>query len=207
MLDDPIAVFVGAQDAMERGDLAAFFGHLDRKDLIRLGANAVAGLLAASGAADLSRLCEEHAVPSAAIEAVRGLLRDVVASAERMRAGGGPSARAASDAHRRLVRQYEKALAGLVGGVSSLPDFVAGAAAAFRRANGGGIVSSSLFLGERLEDVAVEGDRGWATRVGETASGTRYTEDVGFLRDRSGAWRIRLFAKRPRQSGARGKGR
>ena len=57
---------------------------------------------------------------------------------------------------------------------------------------GGGSVSSTLFVGESLEDVELHGKRAWARRrVTE-----EWAEDLGFVARKDG-WYIRLLARRP----------
>lgn len=194
----PEQVFGDAQAAMERGDWVGFFRCLETKDLLRLGANHVAGLLneQPNVSAAFARLREDHAIPLAALEGLRALTREMMESAQRIRDTGGLGG---SEGHRLLVKRYQKSVSDLLKAIADLPAFLGQAEAASRDLFGGGSVSSRLFVGEALEDVAIDGNRGWATRVGTTSAGARWTEDVGFVRDRSGTWRIKLFAGRSRR--------
>jgi hypothetical protein len=94
--------------------------------------------------------------------------------------------------HRQLVREYTTTLKDGLRSVQDLACFTAGMERLTRTVVGGGSISSSLFAGEVLEDVAVEGNRGWGTRRSEFG-----TEDIGFVQKR-GVWYIRLFARRPK---------
>jgi hypothetical protein len=196
----PEQLFAEAQAAKLRGDLPAFFRCFDRRDQLRLGANALLGLLAEEPrvAAAFDILRDKHAIPSRAVDGQRALARQLVASAQQIRSLSPQARGAASSEHSVLVRQHRQGLDTLVKSIPDLATFLADAEAAVRQVHGGGIVSSTLFVEESLERVSVQGDRAWGTRVGTSSVGKRWAEDVGFVRDRSGEWRIRLFAKRPR---------
>jgi hypothetical protein len=200
MTHSPEEVFGAAQAARVRGDLAAFFRCFDRKDQLRLGTNAMAGLLGEEPRilAAWAALSEKHAIPSAPVEALRSATRELMRSAQRIYSLQGEARAAASSAHAALVKGCEQGVRGVLESIADLPAFLGDAEGAFRQLHGGGLVSSTLFVGEKLEEVRIEGGRGWGTRVGTSSAGTRWTEDVGFVRDRSGEWRIRLLAKRPR---------
>ena len=200
MARSPEALFGEAQAAKARGDLATFFRCLDRKDQLRLGTSAMLGLLGEEPrvVAVFSTLRNQHGIPSVAADELRSLTRELTASAQRIPSLQGVARESASSDHALLVKRYERAVKGLLESVSDLPKLLGDVEPAFRQLFGGGLVSSSLLVGDSLEQVAVQGNRAWGTRVGTTSTGSRWTEDIGFARDRSGEWRIRLLAKRPR---------
>jgi hypothetical protein len=203
MTQSPEQAFAEAQDAKQRGDLPAFFRCFDRNDQLRLSANAVLGLLAEEPrvAAAFGVLRDKHAMSPQAVDELQRLVRQLMASAQVIRNGSPDARHAASSEHAVLVQRHQKSVDALVKSIPDLAAFLADAEVTFRAVHGGGIVSSTLFLGERLEQVAVQGNRAWGTRVGTTSLGARRTEDVGFVRGRSGMWRIRLLARRPRARG------
>ena len=199
----PEQVFAEAQNARLRGDLPTFFRCFDRKDQLSLGSHALMGLLGEEPrvAAAFDILRETHAIPAEGVDVQRALVRELAASAQRIR-GLSPEARIeASSEHAVLVRRHQRSLDALVDSIPDLAAFLADAETTSRQLHGGGIVSSTLFVGEGLEQVTLQGDRGWGTRVGTSSAGKRWTEDVGFVRNRAGEWRIRLCAKRPRARG------
>jgi hypothetical protein len=59
--------------------------------------------------------------------------------------------------------------------------------------DGGGSVSSRLFVGETVENVQIDGTKSWGIRRGPDG----FQEDVGFVR-KKGVWLIRLFGSRPK---------
>jgi hypothetical protein len=203
MTRSPEQVFADAQNAKLRGDLPAFFRCFDRKDQLRLGANVLQGLLSEEPriAAAFEVLRDKHAIPPQAVEGLHSLVHQLGTSAQRIRGLSPEATDAASSEHAVLVRRYQHGIDALVKSIPDLATFLAEAEATFRRLHGGGIVSSTLFVGETLEQVSAQGNRAWATRVCTSSAGKRWTEDVGFVRERSGEWRIRLLARRPRARG------
>jgi hypothetical protein len=188
MTDDhgtPEAAFASAQSAMAAGDLAAVFVCFDRGDLTKIAGNSVRALSAADP--DVAELCDRFGF---------GTLGELRELTERMAASAAlvTDDRASYDpvAHRQLVKDYEAAIKNGLRDVADLPGFTAAMEDRMRRVLGGGSISSSLFGGETLAGVVVDGKKAWATR---TERG-REVEDVGFVLTRDG-WKIKLFARRP----------
>ena len=122
-------------------------------------------------AAAFDILRDKHAIPSRAVDGQRALARQLVASAQQIRSLSPQARGAASSEHSVLVRQHQQGLDTVVKSIPDLATFLADADAAFRQVHGGGIVSSTLFVGESLERVSVQGDRAWGTRVGTNSVG------------------------------------
>ena len=185
----PHEVFQAAQQAMARGDWEAFFACLHRTDLIRLGALALGGLGHPSLGRPLMALCLECGVPASEREALQRLGAQLEASARAVLAD--PGSRERSLCHRDLVKGRERALEAAVKRIGNLAAFNARAERLKRDVMGGGSVSSSMFQGEALHDVAVEGDR---------ATGVRRRADchempVAFARWKGG-WTVKLLPPR-----------
>lgn len=186
----PESVFATAQEAMERGDWETFFDCLDRRDLLRL-----AGM--AFGLAGGARLCMEHGIPAEALGRVEALARDINESGRAMvrEAGGSPGAATAQSdllerslRHRDLLGAHQKAVETCLKSVTNLASFTAGAERLKRATLGGGSVSSTLFVGERLCDVSVNGQK--ATGVRRMQRG--WTEPIAFVK-KKGQWYIRFL--------------
>jgi hypothetical protein len=190
-LTTPAEIFAEAQAAMTCGDWDGFFGTLDRDDLMKIAANGVNRLVGQgpSGAAMLRDLGAEHSINAE-------MVAELIAGAERIVS----SARAATPSadHRAIVGAYEDLLKRMLKGIADPGRFAAALERTFRAAGSGGSVSSSLFVGERLEGVEIDGHRAWGTRRFDGGG----TEDIGFAK-RSGGWFIRLLARRPRARGSR----
>ncbi|WP_296805853.1 hypothetical protein [Thiocapsa sp.] len=189
-LTTPAESFAEAQAAMTNGDWDGFFATLDRDDLMKIAANGVNRLVGQgpSGAAILRDLGAEHSINAE-------MVAELIAGVERIVS----SARAAPSAdHRAIVGGYEDLLKRMLKGIADPGRFAAALERTFRAAGSGGSVSSSLFVGERLEGVEIDGNRAWGTR--RLAGGE--VEDIGFAK-RRGGWFIRLLARRPRARGLR----
>jgi hypothetical protein len=189
----PEATFTEAREAMERGDWDGVFACLDPADVKRIASNSFARFLAAGGAAAdvLTQLCGRHGLAEARLADMRARGRAIVESARQPIPPPGPAMLEQSRRHQQLVKAYQQAQEDALKAVTDLPAFAAAMERAIRADGGGGSVSSTLFTGERLEGLTLDGSRAWAVR--RMAGGA--TEEVGFVR-RKGAWYIRLFARR-----------
>ncbi len=164
----PEETFAEAQAAMECRDWEAFFACFAPGDVRKFVRNGVSIVLLMADDEAFGALCEAHRFETQELRA----------------ANATADAKLYSQALRKALRR--------------VPDLTAFAAALERHTRGrmgGGSVSASLFLGETLEDLVIEGDRAWATR----RITPDFTEDVGFEK-RGGVWFIRLFARRPRKT-------
>lgn len=193
----PESVFAAAQEAMERGDWEAFFECLDRSDLVRLARMAVP--VSGDAGDELAALCVEYGVPADALGNVESCARAVRESAQALRGWrpepGSPASPASllnqqSLRHRDLVKALQKAVDNCLKSVPSLAAFTARAERLRRAKTGGGSVSSTLFVGDRLVDVKIEGTK---------ASGTRrmkggWEEPVSFVQ-RRGLWYVKFLPK------------
>lgn len=193
----PEAVFALAQAAMERGDWETFFACLDRSDLKPLARMGIPVGEDPGGA--YSTLCLEHGIPVEALQRVRACAEALQYSAQRMLSGpvGVVSNAASRDdllqqslRHRDLVKALDRAIATCLGCVTDLAAFTAKAERLKRATLGGGSVSSSLFVGESLVDVRVEGKK--ATGIRRMQNG--WSEPIAFLQKR-GQWSIKFLPK------------
>jgi hypothetical protein len=180
----PEEAFTAAREAIARQDWDAFFVCLDPGDVRRVARNGLARL---GRDARIEALCREAGVEQALLDRVKKLASQMGAAAEATLSGGSD----ASLSLKALVEAHRKALEAVVKGVPEIAGLAAALERHLRATVGGGSVSSSLFLGETLEAVRVDGNLAWGTRRLE-----RGTESVGFVLSR-GEWRVRLFA-RPR---------
>ncbi len=192
--ESPEEVFAEAQAAMERGDRAGCFVLLHADDLIRIATHALRALLPQEGeaAARLEALCAGHGLPDGTLAAARERWRQLLALAEEVRRL--PPTEAA-EASRRLRDEGAALDAGLKRALKRAKELgllTAALEEAMRACCGGGAITSSLFVGERLEELVVEGDKAWARR-----RQGQWDEAVGFVRGRGG-WLIKLKARRPR---------
>lgn len=181
----PEEAFAAAQAAISRQDWDAFFACIDPGDLRRVVKNGLARL---GRDRRIEELCREAGVEQALIDPVKQLASRMGRAAQAALGGGGD----ASLALKGLVDAHKKALDALVKAVQAIDTLAAALERHLRATAGGGSVSSSLFLGDTLEAVRVDGNTAWGTR----RSATGATESVGFVR-RAGEWQVRLFA-RPR---------
>ncbi len=193
----PAAVFTDARTAMERGDWKTFFACLDRGFLVRIAENSFKGLVN-QDTAGLHALCAEFSIPADVIDRLRGVQRTMAGLADeivKMTLSGTMPANAAEImlGHKQAVGEYEKILTRALKSVPDLPAFTAALERRMRAVVGGGSISSTMFVGETLEDVVVEGKKAWATR----RMSEDWTEDVGFV-EKGGAWYIKIMAKRPK---------
>lgn len=188
-LTTPAETFAEAQAAMTNGNWDGFFGTLDRDDLMKIAANGVNRLVGQgpSGAVILRDLGAEHSINAE-------MVAELIAGVERI-VSSAPAATPSAD-HRAIVGGYEDLLKRMLKGIADPGRFAAALERTFRAAGSGGSVSSSLFVGERLEGVEIDGNRAWGTR--RLAGGE--DEDIGFVK-RRGGWFIRLSARRPRAWG------
>jgi hypothetical protein len=186
----PEAAFAAAQQAMVTGDWDAFFDLIASADLRRLAAMGL-GVVLGPHAPAARAVLGAHGIGVADVDDLTGLGERIAASAAGITAAGSPAELAArSQAHRDLVQQQRVASRRIVAQAPDLPRLVA-AVERFRRATeGGGSVSSRLFVGERLVEVVVEGKRARGTRG--YPNGT--SDPVRFAVERGG-WKISIFAR------------
>ncbi|NEX21789.1 hypothetical protein G3480_15970 [Thiorhodococcus mannitoliphagus] len=193
----PEAVFALAQAAMERGDWETFFACLDRSDLKPLAKMGIPLGEDPDGAS--SRLCLEHGIPAEALQRVKACAEALQDSAQRMMSGsvGAASGEAPPDdllqqslGHRDLVKALDRAIATCLGCVTDLAAFTAKAERLKRATLGGGSVSSSLFVGESLVDVRIEGKK--ATGIRRITRD--WSEPITFVQKRS-QWFIKCLPK------------
>jgi hypothetical protein len=193
----PESVFAIAQEAMERGDWETFFECLDRSDLMRL---ARMGIPVTDDAGDaFSTLCIESGIPAEALENVKILAQDLLASAHAI--WGGQAEQESSSAsgkdrlqqslrHHDLVKALDKAIETCLKSVTNLAAFTAKAERLKRATMGGGSVSSTLFVDDSLVDVTVEGKK--ANGIRRRKDGSR--EPIAFAQNKN-LWYIRLLPK------------
>jgi len=181
----PEQAFAAAQAAIEQGDWDGFFACVDPADVRRVVKN---GLGRLGRDRRVEELCREAGVEQALLGPVKELASRMARAAQASLSGGVDE----SLALKGIVEAHRKALDALVKSVSAIAALAAALERHLRATAGGGSVSSSLFVGDLLEEVDAEGNLAWATR--RTAGGA--TESVGFVQ-RAGEWQIRLFA-RPR---------
>jgi hypothetical protein len=170
---------------MERGDWEAFFQCLDRSDLLPLAKMDIAGI--PNGDEALAALCAEAGIPATALENVKTFADEILASAQAMMRAP------AADAYHRhgdLVKRLDKAMDTCLKSVTDLALFTAKAERLKRAKMGGGSVSSSLFVGETLTDVVVEGKKAKGTRWRKGGS----TEPIAFVQNK-GLWAIKFMLK------------
>jgi hypothetical protein len=187
----PEDVFRRAQEAMRHGDWDGFFALLSPPDLQRLAAIGVAATTGSDGA-EFRELCLRHDASAADLDHVQHLARQVIDSAEAILHSGNVTAEETlerSIAHRDLVRAQSAAITACVASMHRLPAFVASIERLRRERDGGGSVSSTMFVDETLLNVVVTGDRAKGTRRRPRGA----DEPVAFVR-RRGTWQIVLFA-------------
>ena len=193
----PATVFDDARAAMERGDWNAFFACLDRDALVRIAENSFKGLINRD-TAWLRALCAEFSFPADVIDRLQGVEQTMARLAEEKLKLAFSATMPANAAeillgHRHAFREYEKILTRALKSVPDLPAFTAALERRMRAVVGGGSISATMFVGETLEDVVVEGKKAWATR--RMSEG--WTEDIGFV-EKGGAWYIKILARRPK---------
>lgn len=161
----PEAAFRTAQGALAQGDWQTFFSLLDPREvrtITRNGLNVILNF---------------------------GLIDEIFQTAC---AEGGFPLDSLREGHRRGdTKQVREAIDSGLRSVSDLPAFSALVERHIRQHHGGGSVAATLFQGEHLEDLEVEGNRAWATRHDSLGAG----DPIGFTCT-AGQWRIRLFAQR-----------
>jgi hypothetical protein len=178
-------VFADAQAKIAADDLAAAFGCFDRADVSKIADNSIRALSTADP--DFAELGDRFGYSPA--HELRGLADRLAASAALLtedRASYDPNA------HRQLVKDYQAATKNGLESADDLAAFTAAMEDRMRIVMGGGSISPSLFRGETVVDVEVDGKRAWATRV----DGGSEVDDIGFVLKRDG-WKIKLFARRP----------
>lgn len=187
----PESVFAVAQGAMERGDWEAFFECLERSDLMRLAKMGV--VVTGEHSHAFSSLCLEHGVPVEALETVRNLMQTLSDSAQAIVAqpnAAGKEMQERSLRHRDLVKSVDKAIEACLRSVTNLATFTAKAEKLKRARFGGGSVSSTLFVGDRLCDVRVEETK--ATAIRRLKGGSE--ERIAFVKRRD-VWYIKFMPK------------
>jgi hypothetical protein len=189
----PEETFAEARAAMERGDWENVFACLDPADVARIARNTFARFLVAGGAAGdaFLQICARYGISEATLADLRARGRAIGDSARVPIAPAGPAMLEQSRRHQQLVQAYQQAQEDALAAVPDLPAFTGALERAVRADGSGGSVSSTLFVGETLEQVSIEGAKAWATR---RMAGPA-TEEVGFVRRKTG-WYIRLFARR-----------
>ncbi|MFN8609822.1 MAG: hypothetical protein U0931_19945 [Vulcanimicrobiota bacterium] len=171
-----VDLFQQAQAAVAAADWEKLFGLLDDSTLQAVGGNSLLWL------ASQPSTCWGD-FPQLAIAELRELGDKIVESARKVQAS--PQDMQLSLAHRDLVLRHRDALhketrgqAVSLGRIESL-----------RRSLGqGGSISSSLFLGERLDQVKVEGNQAVARRLHPHGA-----SQLLHFRRRRGGWRIKLI--------------
>lgn len=174
-----------AQSALAVGDLAVAFACFDRSDVMKIAGNSVRALSVAD--ADADELFDRFGFGT--LSELRDLTDRMAVSAASL--NEDPSSYDPA-VHRQMTKDYDAAIKDGFRGVADLPDFTAAMEERMREVMGGGSVSTSLFAGEMLEDVEVDGRKAWATR----SERGQAIDDIGFVRTRDG-WKIKLFARRP----------
>jgi len=184
--DSPEKTFQEAAAAMRGLDFEAFFSCVDPDSLGLLLQNALALSFHGgqeSAAAYLAEVMDEHPWIAEWLKHHQAVAESAVTL---MQSGGDPlTQREASERHRDLVLEGQRATAEAIGAVDNLPELVGSLERRSRALLGAGSVSTSLFVGERLGDVAVKRDR--ATAVRHTEGG--YEDGVSFRR-RADLWYI-----------------
>lgn len=193
----PESVFAIAQEAMERGDWETFFECLDRRDLLRLAGMGVA--VTGEVGQTFSTLCLEHGIPAEALERVKTFAQGISESARAMLRGHAEEQIASATQndmleqslrHRDLVRAHEKAIEACLKSVTNLAAFTAAAERLKRAVFGGGSVSSTLFVGESLRDITVDGQK--ASGVRRMKGG--WEEAIAFVQ-KKGQWYVKLLPR------------
>ncbi|NEX22777.1 hypothetical protein G3480_21140 [Thiorhodococcus mannitoliphagus] len=184
----PESVFALAQAAMERGDWEGFFGCLDRTDLKKLARLGISPVGEDPQGA-YSRVCIEHGVAVEQLEEVKTLFDAIQTSARQMwssPAGEGLGEDSQdrqlqqSLRHRDLVRALDRAIDACLGSITDLAAFTAQIERLKRATLGGGSVSRSLFVGEHLSDVRVDGKKATALRQQQGGE----SEPIAFVQKR-----------------------
>jgi hypothetical protein len=192
--DSPESVFALAQNAMAVGDWESFFPCLDAADLRRIAAM-VLPLACATDSHRFAAICRDHGVTEERLQDIRTAQIEISESAAAIIDPFTPSSpddgSRASLNHRDLVRAHDAAVVAAVREVADLAGFVAASERFRRETSGGGSVSSSLFLDEKIVDIVVSGRSARATRRRRVGG----DDPVAFVLRRDG-WRIRLFAGR-----------
>lgn len=181
----PQEAFAAARVAIEQQDWDAFFACLDPGDVRRVVKN---GLNRLGRDGRVEAICREAGVE-------QGLLNEVKELASRMAKAAESTLGGEIDASLKLkgiVDGHRKALEAVARTARDIASLAAALERHLRATVGGGSVSSSLFVGETLEELQVDDNLAWGTRRAPQGA----TESVGFVR-RGGEWRVRLFA-RPR---------
>lgn len=192
--ESPESVFATAKDAMERGDWETFFSCLDRTDLMRLAAMGIP----VGEEADSSdfRQCVEHGIPIEELNAVKKLSDDIRISAYAMMTDQESSSSGQQDIlqrsmhHRGLVKSLDNAIKTCLRSVTDIAAFTAMAERSKRVKTGGGSVSSTLFIGEILADVVVEGEKASGKRLMKGG----WKEPIRFVQ-KKGRWYIKFMPK------------
>ena len=182
-MSTPEETFAVAHAAIEKGDWDALFACLDPGDVRRVVRNGLSGL----GRDDrVEELCREAGVEQALLDSAKALASRMGTAAQACLTGDTD----ASFALKELVEAHRRALDAIIRAASDIAALAAGLERHLRATIGGGSISSSLFVGERLEEVRVDGKQASATRRRDDGA----TERVVFVR-RGGRWLIRLFAR------------
>jgi hypothetical protein len=167
----PEGTFAEAQQAIQQGNWDGFFRCLTATDLKRLLKNGISLGLAAGDVSAFQSICTSF-----------GLSLEELHTAW----ATGQS------------RQYEKALADGLQPVADLPGLMAEIERYTRKTRGGGSVSGSLFAGDQIHTMELEGDRAWTI----LQINTTISQPLGFELWH-GQWLIRLFAQKPSYSSSR----
>lgn len=190
--DSPESVFATAKNAIERGDWETFFNCLDRTDLMRLAAMGIP----VDEEADSSEFmqCVEYGIPVEELYAARKLADDIRISAYAMMTHQETSSSAQQDMvqrsmrHRGLVKSLDNAIKTCLRSVTDIAAFTAMAERRKREKMGGGSVRSTLFVGEILKDVIVEGKKASGTRLMKGG----WREPIRFVQ-KKGRWYIKFM--------------
>ncbi len=165
-----------------------FFRCLDRRSLLKIAKNSLQGLLNGDIGQDALNGC---GVPIESIQLLRVKIQLLGESAAEVVGTTDPAAQMQKSLnHKQLVDEYNQQLNDLLKAVSDLPGFTAVLERSMRAAFGGGSVASDMFIGETLQDIAIDGKTAWAVR--RTSSGD--CEDLKFAQQK-GRWYIHLLAR------------
>ncbi len=182
----PSLVFEFAQRAMQAGDWETFFSCVRPSDL-----RSLAGMVMHLATIDPAAfgIAAADGVSGSSIDLLRCARDDVAESATVFQPGSPPvpDMLERSNAHRQLVLRLDAVAAAAVKEATDLPGFMAAMERHRRQTEGGGSVSSTLFVGDTISDIRIEGTRATATR--RFPNGVE--EPIGF-EQRRGQWTIAL---------------
>jgi len=195
MHSTPQEAFAAAQASIARRDWRGFYACFDRGDLFRAAEEVIPVYVVVFGRdAWFVQHCAAHDVSLAALDVWEQTRRTMErAGMPAWRRSGGIAREQAttglwlSERQRRLVQETQEAMREALALVADLDGFIAELVARVQGSGRAAGLPSTLFLGETLEQVIVDGDRARATR---TVRGAPIAE-LEFVR-RRGEWLVRL---------------